>query len=102
MPTRPTRKKKRLTKEVKERTYAERQQRLIDTFQILGIKLIQDSERLLEECLRQFEEVQDPKLKKRYRAMIKSVEKNLLALRNKTQEVLRNIVLMQKGLDSLK
>jgi hypothetical protein len=98
----PIRKKKRLPKEAEERMYAERQQRLIDTFQILGIKLIQEAEGLLEVCLKQFEEVEDPKLKRRYRAMIKKVEKNLLALRDKTQEVLRNIVLMQKGLDSLK
>jgi hypothetical protein len=98
----PIRKKKRLPKEAEERMYTERQQRLIDTFQILGIKLIQEAEGLLEVCLMQFEEVEDPKLKRRYRAMIKKVEKNLLALRDKTLEVLRNIVLMQKSLESLK
>jgi hypothetical protein len=44
-------------------------------------------ERLLKECLKQFEEVKDPKLEKSYQSLIKGVEKDLLALRNSTEEV---------------
>lgn len=58
-------------------------------------------ERLLKECLKQFEEVKDPKLEKSYQSLIKGVEKDLLALRNSTEEVLKNTELMKEGLDSL-
>jgi hypothetical protein len=57
-------------------------------------------ERLLKECLKQFEEVKDPKLEKSYQSLIKGVERDLLALRNNT-EVLKNTELMKEGLDSL-
>jgi hypothetical protein len=58
-------------------------------------------ERLLKECLKQFEEVKDPKLEKSYQTLIKGVEKDLLALRNSTEEVLKNTELMKEGLDFL-
>ena len=58
-------------------------------------------ERLLKECLKQFEEVKDPKLEKNYQSLIKGVEKDLLALTNSTEEVLKNTELMKEGLDSL-
>jgi len=58
-------------------------------------------ERLLKECLKQFEEVKDSKLEKNYQSLIKGVEKDLLALRNNTKEVLKNTELMRKSLDSL-
>jgi len=58
-------------------------------------------ERLLKECLKQFEEVKDPKLEKNYQSLIKGVEKDLLALRKNTEEVLKNTELMRKSLDSL-
>ena len=58
-------------------------------------------ERLLKEGLKQFEEVKDPKLEKNYQSLIKGVEKDLLALRNNTEEVLKNTELMRKSLDSL-
>jgi hypothetical protein len=58
-------------------------------------------ERLLKECLKQSEEVKDPKLERSYQSLIKGVERDLLALRNNTEEVLKNTELMKKGLDSL-
>ena len=58
-------------------------------------------ERLLKECLKQFEQVKDPKLEKNYQSLIKGVEKDLLALRNNTEEVLKNTELMRESLDSL-
>ena len=57
--------------------------------------------RLLKECLKQFEQVKDPKLEKNYQSLIKGVEKDLLALRNNTEEVLKNTELMRESLDSL-
>lgn len=57
-------------------------------------------ERLLKECLKQFEQVEDPKLQKSYQSLIKGVERDLLALRNNTEEVLKNTELMKDGLDS--
>ena len=53
-----------------------------------------------KECLKQFEQVKDPKLEKNYRSLIKGVEKDLLALRNNTEEVLKNTELMRESLDS--
>jgi hypothetical protein len=58
-------------------------------------------ERLLKECLKQSEEFKDPKLERSYQSLIKGVERDLLALRNNTEEVLKNTELMKKGLDSL-
>jgi hypothetical protein len=58
-------------------------------------------ERLLKECLKQFEQVKGPKLQKSYQSLIKGVERDLLALRNNTEEVLKNTELMKDGLDSL-
>jgi hypothetical protein len=58
-------------------------------------------ERLLKEGLKQFEEVKDPKLVKSYQSLIKGIERDLLALRNNTEEVMKNTELMKKGLDSL-
>jgi hypothetical protein len=58
-------------------------------------------ERLLKEGLKQFEEVKDPKLVKSYQSLIKGIEWDLLALRNNTEEVMKNTELMKKGLDSL-
>jgi hypothetical protein len=57
-------------------------------------------ERLLKECLKQFEQVKDPKLQKSYQSLIKGVERDLLALRNNTEEVLKNTELMKEGLGS--
>ena len=59
-------------------------------------------ERLLKECLKQFEEVKDPKLEKSYQSLIKGVEGDLLALKKNTEEVLKNTELMRNGLDSLR
>jgi aryl carrier-like protein len=59
-------------------------------------------ERLLKECLKQFEEVKDPKLEKSYQSLIKGVESDLLALKKNTEEVLKNTELMRNGLDSLR
>ena len=58
-------------------------------------------ERLLKECLKQSEEVKDPELEKSYQSLIKGVERDLLTLRNNTEEVLKITELMKKGLDSL-
>jgi hypothetical protein len=58
-------------------------------------------ERLLKEGLKQFEEVKDPKLVKSYQSLIKGIERDLLALRNNTEEVMKNTELLKKGLDSL-
>jgi hypothetical protein len=58
-------------------------------------------ERLLKEGLKQFEEVKDPKLVKSYQSLIKGIEWDLLALRNNTEEVMKNTELLKKGLDSL-
>ena len=58
-------------------------------------------ERLLKEGLKQFEEVKDPKLVKSYQSLIKGIGRDLLALRNNTEEVMKNTELMKKGLDSL-
>ncbi|MGA7978541.1 MAG: hypothetical protein WBZ50_00025 [Nitrososphaeraceae archaeon] len=54
-----------------------------------------------KECLKQFEQVKDPKLEKNYQSLIKGVKKDLLALRNNTEEVLKNTELMRESLDSL-
>ncbi len=89
-------------KEFKGWTYGERQQFLIDTYHNGHFRSIENMERLLKECLKQFEEVEEPKLKNSYQSLIKGVEGDLLALRNKTEEVLKNKELMQKGLDSLR
>ncbi len=94
--------KRKKVKEVKEFTYGERQQFLIDTYHNGHFRSIENMERLLKECLKQFEEVEEPKLKNSYQSLIKGVEGDLLALRNKTEEVLKNKELMQKGLDSLR
>jgi hypothetical protein len=58
-------------------------------------------ERLFKECLKQFEQVKDPKLEKSYQSLIRGVKRDLLALRNNTEEVLKNTELMKEGLDSL-
>jgi len=85
----------------KKWTYGERQQWLIDTYHNGHFKSIQNMERLLKECLKQFEQVKDPKLQKSYQSLIKGVERDLLALRNNTDEVLKNTALMKEGIDSL-
>ena len=54
-----------------------------------------------KECLKQFEQVKDPKLEKNYQSLIKGVKKDLLALRNNTEEVLKNTELMRESIDSL-
>jgi len=54
-----------------------------------------------KERLKQFEQVKDPKLEKNYQSLIKGVKKDLLALRNNTEEVLKNTELMRESLDSL-
>jgi hypothetical protein len=58
-------------------------------------------ERLLKGCLKQFQEVKDPKLEKSYQSLIRGVKRDLLALRNNTEEDLKNTELMKEGLDSL-
>ena len=45
--------------------------------------------------------MKDPKLEKSYQSLIKGVEKDLLALKNSTEEVLKNTELMKENLDSL-
>ena len=37
-----------------------------------------------KECLKQFEQVKDPKLEKNYQSLIKGVKRDLLTLRNNT------------------
>ena len=93
--------RKKLFKLDKEWTYGERQQWLINTYHDGHFKSIQNMERLLKECLKQFEQVKDPKLQKSYQSLIRGVKRDLLALRNNTEEVLKNTELMKEGLDSL-
>jgi hypothetical protein len=78
------------------------QQLLIDTYRDGHFKTIQYTEKLLQEYKRQFAQVKDAKLKKKYKAKINGVENELRALRIKTQKVLRDVQLLQKSLDSLK
>lgn len=89
-------------KDEKDLTYGELQQLLIDTYRDGHFKTIQYTEKLLQEYKRQFAQVKDAKLKKKYKARINGVENELQALRIKTKKVLRDVQLLQKNLDSLK
>ena len=96
----PVKRKRRLTKE-EGPTHGELQQRLIDTYRKGYLELIKDSERILRLCQKQFEELENPKLKKRYEAWITQLQNDLRRLRDNTPEVLREAEKMQKNLDSL-
>ncbi len=89
-------------REYEEITYGQIRQEFIDASYKAHFHSIENLVKVVKECQKQYDIVDDPKLKKRYETLMKSAQKDLLKTRWMTPQVLKNFELMQKDLDSLK
>lgn len=96
----PSRRKK-VEKDV-ERTYGELRQLFIDKYRSGHLDSIKSVKKVIVECRKLLKDAEKPREQKRLENLIKRTEKELVNLRNKTPEVIKEANRMQKELDSLK
>jgi phage shock protein A len=93
---------KKKVKEDEERSHNELRQIFIDKYRTGHFDSIKSVKKVIKECQKLLKEAENPREKKRLESLIKVTDKQLLNLRNRTPQVLKNSNRMQRQLDSLR
>jgi phage shock protein A len=93
---------KKKVKEDEERLQNELRQLFIDKYRTGHFDSIKSVKKVIKECQKLLKEAENPREKKRLESLIKVTDKQLLNLRNRTPQVLKNSNRMQRQLDSLR
>jgi hypothetical protein len=92
---------KQKVKEDEERSHNELRQLFIDKYRTGHFDSIQSLEKVIKECQILLKETEKPREKNRLENLIKVTDKELLKMRNRTSQVLKNANRMQRQLDSI-
>jgi hypothetical protein len=93
---------KKKVKEDEERLQNELRQLFIDKYRTGHFDSIKSVKKVIKESQKLLKEAENPREKKRLENLIKVTDKELLKLRNRTPQVLKNTNRMQRQLDSIK
>ena len=93
---------KKTVKEDEERLQNELRQLFIDKYRTGHFDSIQSLKKVIKECQKLLKEAEKPTEKKRLQKLIKRMDKELLKLKDKTSQVLKNSNRMQRQLDSIR
>lgn len=93
---------KKKVKEDEERLHNELRQLFIDKYRTGHFDSIKSVKKVIKESQKLLKEAENPREKKRLENLIKVTDKELLKLRNRTPQVLKNTNRMQRQLDSIK
>ena len=93
---------KKTVKEDEERLQNELRQLFIDKYRTGHFDSIQSLKKVIKECQKLLKEAEKPTEKKRLQKLIKRMDKELLKLKDRTPQVLKNSNRMQRQLDSIK
>jgi PAB1-binding protein PBP1 len=93
---------KKKVKEDEERLQNELRQLFIDKYRTGHFDSIKSVKKVIKESQKLLKEAENPREKKKLENLIKVTDKELLKLRNRTPQVLKNTNRMQRQLDSIK
>jgi uncharacterized membrane protein len=93
---------KKKVKEDEEQLHNELRQVFIDTYRTGHFDSIQSLKKVIKECQKLLKEAEKPTEKKRLQKLIKRTDKELLKLKDRTSQVLKNYNRMQRQLDSIR
>ena len=92
----------RTVKEDEKRLQNELRQVFIDKYRTGHFDSIQSLKKVIKECQKLLKEAEKPTEKKRLQKLIKRMDKELLKLKDRTPQVLKNSNRMQRQLDSIR
>ena len=93
---------KKTVKEDEKRLQNELRQVFIDKYRTGHFDSIQSLKKVIKECQKLLKEAEKPTEKKRLQKLIKRMDKELLKLKDRTPQVLKNSNRMQRQLDSIR